>query len=238
MMRKIKRFFTLALTGLLLPALAACGGPAPFGDAPEAYRPLLEGILKLVQTAREEDGDWEWIHEPEMEYIESQQMNDVVLTSDGALALGYAIEDINGDGTQELLWLGKSRENPGEILLHALFTLKDGAPVRLFSRGMRWPGVLARDGTLYCVFQGMETHLISYRLEPGAAQLTQADAYYRVWLNEPESRFVYSRGEKYEEGQAIPQAESESLQAEFEALQAQYLNPPDPMEFTFVPIEK
>ncbi|MCL1952560.1 MAG: hypothetical protein FWF60_07005 [Oscillospiraceae bacterium] len=232
----MKRFFALALTGLLLSALAACGeAPADqvsFSDAPEAYRPLLGGILRLVQTAREEDGDWEWIHEPEMEDLEGQWLGGTDYTVKGNM--GYAVADINGDGTPELLWLGKNRENPDEILLYALFTLKDGAPVRLFSRGLRWPGVLARDGMLYCAVQGgMMTNLISYRLEPGAAELTQADAYCRLWLGELESRFVYFRGdeEEYDEGQAIPQAE-------FETLQEQYLNPPDPMEFTFIPIEK
>ncbi|MDR2686175.1 MAG: hypothetical protein LBB75_00345 [Oscillospiraceae bacterium] len=199
----MKRFFALVLTGLLLFALAACSGApadqAPFSDAPEAYRPLMEGILKLVQTAREEDGDWAWIREPGMEDLESQWLGGVDYTVKGNL--GYAVADINSDGTPELLWLGKNRENPEELLLYALFTLQDGAPVRLFSRVLRFTGALAQDGTLHCTGStGMETVLTTHKLEPGADELTQ--------LTE------------------------DTLDA------GAVNNPPNPMEYRFIPIEK
>ena len=181
-------------------------------ELPEAYRPLLEGIHRLVLTAREEDGDWDWIREPEMRYLESQYLGDTDYKTEGNM--GYALVDINDDGTPELLWLGKNSENPEEFLLYALFTLQDGNPVRLYDRGHRFPGVLAQDGTLYCATgTAMEAILLSYKLEPGAAELTQLTEY-----------------SKNVEGIDADEA--------FKKLRDEYTNPPRPMQFTFIPIEQ
>ena len=196
-------------------------------DAPAAYRPLLEGIYKLVQTAREEDGDWEWLGEPGMEDIESQNLSGTNYTIEGNM--GYAIVDINSDNTPELLWLGKSSENPKEILLYALFTLKDNAPVRLFSREPRNTGILEQDGTLYCIAStAMETILTSHRLEPGADTLSPLTEY-RLELG-ADALTQLSEYQQEENTTATDENSNERLYEE-------YTNPPDPLQFTFIPIE-
>jgi len=226
-MKAIKRVFLIALAAALLAACAACvGEPGRYTVA--GYDTLLDYLSRFVETARQ-GGDFDWILEPDKEYLASQEwITDY--TSEGNI--GYAAADINSDGTPELLWLGKSREAPEDFVLIALFTLKGNKPVRLASYGLRGKAALGSDGTLYCVaVWGMGTALYSFKLKPGAGELTQMDTYYKE-ASGTDGTVSYFRGDSYDrEGQSAITGE------EFAALLEQYRNPSNPMKLDFIPVE-
>jgi len=226
-MKKLCAAFTLLL---ILPlCLCACGkdanpnettafAPLHFPAAPPEYKPVLDDLLLQVQMSL---GQREPIPD------EIIYMYFFPAGAGSPRAVGYAVKDINNDGTQELIILCNNTEAP---TLMALFTLKDDKPVLLQDFDSRNEGALAANGTLYCVGDGgvMHEELKAYRLAPDAVNLTLM-AEYQSDLSNSEAPLWYK----------IVDGEKKFItQAEFEALKTEYLNPPDPMQFEFIPIEQ
>ena len=143
--------------------------PESYRDAPEAYWPVLHDMYTLLYITGLDDG------EPDRALRYADDLLGAELDTTGN---GYAVVDINNDGTPELAILYGS-ETSDTSSLYALFTLKDGEPVGITSYGRRDGGALATDGTIYkisscgtnCAFA------CSYRLEAGAAELSKLTEY-------------------------------------------------------------
>ena len=199
--------------------------PASYKDAPEGYRPVLDEFYRHAQMVYIEDrkahitGEGEYLVEPWFS------------TPDD---LGYAVIDINNDRIPELLLLNITNfgwGNSEEPFIHALFTLKDGNPVQLGQYWRRDHAQLGADGIVYRVGSGGADswHLSSYRLEAGAAELTQMTEYYSDFGDEGENIWFSGSWD----------AEREPLsKKEFDRLFAMYDNPPNPMKLKFIPIEQ
>ena len=130
--------------------------PSSYRDAPEAYKPILNALYKFVQAAHH-NGSIEW-HDSWAIIKFTELPCDARMNSDGHIdkyidnSLGYAVADINNDGTPELLLIeNKSWLNPKEIFVHSLFTLKDNEPVHLRSYWSSGYSRFAADGTIYTV---------------------------------------------------------------------------------------
>jgi len=186
--------------------------PANYRDAPEAYKPVLNEFYYQAQNGSSQTGD---IYVLEPWFFE---MDD----------LGYAVQDINGDGVPELLLLTKgeysgfaAEENP---FILTLFTLTNDRPVHLAYYWRRERAQLAADGIIYFVagLGGSYSGLRSFQLETGASELTQLTEYHR----ESGNFYKGTYGE-----QSMPEDE-------FNRLYELYSNPPNPMQLTFIPIEQ
>jgi hypothetical protein len=132
----------------------------------------------------------------------------------------YAVVDINKDGILELL---TNLSVPADHVT-TLYTLKDNEPVELSWYSVRNRGHFAADGTIYHVGSGGTVgSLSSYKLKPGASELTQLTSYYC----EPHGHYQVINGKD------VPTAWEE-----YDALREKYDNPPNPMPLTFIPIEQ
>ncbi|MCL2495134.1 MAG: hypothetical protein FWE98_05700 [Oscillospiraceae bacterium] len=193
--------------------------PASYKDAPKAYKPILDDLYRfaylLVNGIRDGDRAYGrtgiadtpgfWINDGEFRHN----------------YIGYAIKDINKDGIPELLIL------TAEMRMLSLFTLKGNEPVHLDSYWIRSAGRLAADGTIYV--KGSPGSWASYKLEPGAVELTTLTEYgYEThWENE---KIVIRILSDDEERIITPE--------KFDEMQEKYSNPPNPMQLTFIPIEQ
>jgi len=86
--------------------------------------------------------------------------------------MGYAVVDINNDGAPELVLLGRYHDQ--DDLIFAIYTLVDNEPVNVHILSRGGPQRLAADGTLHVMrpYRAGDS-LSTYRLEPGASELTQ-----------------------------------------------------------------
>jgi len=214
--------------------------PASYRDAPEAYWPFLDSMYRFVQAARRIAEEEEAPSERLVDWGEWPSLEELPLGplfNGGECFLGYAVEDINRDGVPELFVLTQGDwtdpDEPGMWPhIWMLFTLQDHRPVYLTTIEWRTVGKLAGDGTLYISGNRDAVYmksLLSYRLEPGAAELTLLAEYYNeitlgvgeAWYEGP-----YEGG-----GPVIPREE-------IEALRELFWNPPNPMKLSFIPIEQ
>jgi len=239
----MKRFFTLILCVALV-ALCACGSPAAleettapateaptlpieypasYRDAPEAYWPVLDDLLKWIFVV---DNRWDykpwddWGINPGILMISESALN-----SAGEY-IGYAVKDINADGTPELIILFSS---PDKLCPLALFTLQDNSPVHLFTYHHREVGDIAQDGTIYVTYAvGGGGNMRSYALEPGAVELTMLTNYeYTIDYNDDTWQRYRIEGD-----------ERIYTREEIDALSDKYYRAPNPMQLTFIPIEQ
>ena len=135
------RFFAAMLCIAML-ALCACGRPAApeetaaaptlpivpasYRDAPEAYWPVLDDLRKwifVVDNYRDFHPWEDWGINPGIHMISESAVSREYA--------GYAIRDINNDGTPELLILNSSADD--ELCPLALFTLQDNAPIPIIT---------------------------------------------------------------------------------------------------------
>ena len=227
-MHKTKIRFLAAILCMALLALCACGSlatpeettapaadaptlpiaPASYRDAPEAYWPVLDDLRKCIYLAenyRDYNIRDDWGLTPGIEML-----LDSLLSMSGEY-IGYAVQDINADGTPELIILFSP---PGDKLHPcALFTLQDSAPVHLYTYHFREVGSITADGIIYVSYATAPGgNMRSYRLEPGAAQLTLLTNYDYLLRFDDEEEIL--------------------------ALQKEHCNPPNPMQLTFIPIEQ
>jgi len=203
--------------------------PASYKDAPEAYKPVLDELYKFVYILV---NDIRPIDENEL-FGKSGGIADTpgsVFSYGGFQSgyVGYAIKDINGDGTPELILLNK------ESTILSLFTLKDNKPVLLGSYSRReYCGGIAADGTIYTVGRaGAAAYsLTASNQKPGASELTELTYFYcDADYNAEPTAFFYR--------QVINGEERDITHERFQELMSQYSTPPTPMQFTFIPIEQ
>jgi len=193
--------------------------PASYKDAPKAYKPVLDEFFYQAQPAYWGYGETcviggSYITEPWF----TQTAN-----------LGYAIKDINNDGIPELLLLDLNNVGWGTyegFFVYALFTLKDNKPVQLGQYWRRDYAGLTMDGTIYRVGSGgaKSALLTTYKLKQNAAELTK--------VKEHMGDLGIVCYEIKDENQQFITDE------EFLELWEFYSSPPNPMQFTFIPIEQ
>ena len=243
-MQNIRIRFFAAILCIALLALCACGSPAipeeatapateaptlpidypaSYRDAPEAYWPVLDDLLKWIFVAnnRWEYKLWDdWGINPGIRAIPE------IALGDAGKYVGYAIKDINDDSTPELLILFSPPNGKHPL---ALFTLQDDTPVHLLTYRYREVGGIADDGTIYVSYAiGGGGNMRSYKLEPGAAELTMLTEYdYVVQWYDDDHQFYRIEGD-----------ERIYTEEEIDALLETYCNPPNPMQLTFIPIEQ
>lgn len=63
---------------------------------------------------------------------------------------GYALQDLDGDGTQELIIAGIGYDMPEDTCLFEIYTLQNGAPVPVVRSTARCRYYLMNDGRVYC----------------------------------------------------------------------------------------
>ena len=194
------------------PATKPIKYPASYKDAPAAYKPMLDACYYQAQGGNEENIAEVYVMEPW--FFEMDE-------------LGYAIKDINKDGVPELLlltWGHRLYAAEGEPFVLSLFTLADNKPIHLASYWRRERARFAADGTIYLLagHGGSYSGLRSYRLEAGAGELTQLSEYYYDDID-------FFKG-SYAEMQPMEEEE-------YSALEKQYLNPKNTMQFKFNQLE-
>lgn len=139
-----------------------------------------------------------------------------------SMGLGYLIEDIDGDGTEELIF-GKNDSGASDGTIYDLYTIDDGELVHVFDGGERdryylcENGMIANEGSssaftgvnAYYVFEGAELHLaeaVLFNDEESSDNpwfySTKTDSYYELENAEPISEdqaraiiegYVYAR---------------------------------------------
>ncbi len=208
------------------PTLPPVECPASYKAAPAAYKPVLDDLYTLKQ--------WLWSGETDREINNWDQINAMPYAVDimGAwndAVDGYAIADINDDGTPELLLLTNYSEDPA---LRSLFTLSDGEPICLGFYGPRFWGDVAADGTVW--HAGSDSadsgSRAIYSLAPHASELTFVVGHdYDYWP--PEEQDMYYR--------IVNGERKEITEKEYRAIAKQYADAEKtPMKLKFIPIEQ
>jgi len=211
---------TAATTTTEPPTMEPIECPATYRDAPKDYKPILDALYATA-LARNDNRDWDWAMDVREKIVFLPNW-----VNSSTEELGYAIVDINRDGILELLLLCKGS-------LFSLFTLEDTNPVFLLGDwGDNCHGRFAADGTLYVthlIGSASGSTLASYRLEPGASKLTEIESYYFHFMyDDPFVNYKNASGE----------GKHPYTEKEFEAYLNMYTNPPNPMQFNFIPIEQ
>ena len=196
--------------------------PASYQDAPEAYKPILDEFYREAQVAYYDNGE-----EQEAFVVGGEYINEPWFSK--AEDLGYAVEDINNDGIPELLLLNRHNVGWGpseEPFIYALYTLQDDKPVQLGVNYWRRERVhLTADGTIYQVSGNSKSaRLISYKLQPGATELTALQDY---------GGDLGLACYEIKNGNQLPITDEE-----LQTIWDKYDNPPNPMKFDFIPIEQ
>ena len=198
--------------------------PASYKDAPEAYWPVLNDLLKWIFVV---DNRWDFSLSEDWGIHPGIHMISESAVSSAGEYIGYAIHDINNDGTPELIILFSPSE---KLCPLALFTLQDNTPVHLFTYHHREVGDIAEDGTIYVTYAlgSGSGNMRSYALEPGTAKLTMlTDYHYHVDYNDDSRQHYRIEGD-----------ERIYTREEIDALSDKYYRASNPMKLTFIPIEQ
>jgi len=203
--------------------------PASYKDAPDAYKLVLDQLYKLIQTSNRKPPQ----EETEEQRAISERLKEAMLFSptpyDVASKiegfLGYAVKDINNDGVPELLILARDNgvnEDSEELFIYELYTLKDNEPLSLGTYWRDYQANIAADGTIYIdKITYLSEQLYFYELDAGAAELTL---------------LYYYDGTRYY--QIIDGEANFITRNEFEELKLEYINQPNQMKFSFIPVEQ
>ena len=138
----------------------------------------------------------------------------------GPPVTGYAIADINNDGTPELILFFRDQR------LHSLYTLHNNAPALLGDWSHRSGAVITTDGTIFDWSSNSAESSIyrSLKLAPGADSLTTLTHYTTDFIN----------------GQNVFRADDDGpwqpLTPEKDAQFRNHDNQPNPMQFNIIPI--
>ena len=197
--------------------------PLAYQDAPRAYKPILDALFLLAERMRMEEYGYDDIGLEAVGFRELPSLYDS--------SLGYALVDLNNDGTQELLlgYLKNDAEGQEEFTLCSIFILKNGEPVLLESFWSRNRGAVTADGTIYRVGSGgaAYAYLSSFWLEKNADALTQLT----------DMRSDYSPSEEKPYYVQIVDGKNHYISEEvFSDFFAMYDDPPNKMKVTFIPI--
>ena len=89
--------------------------------------------------------------------------------------IGYTLQDLDGDGTEELLIGCRTGDAYSDEIVLELFTVKDGAAVNIFSSGERDRYYLCSDGTIAneASSSAFESHFRYYTYQNGALALRE-----------------------------------------------------------------
>ena len=157
-MTTVKKLLILTLTVLFtLMPLAGCGSAPAGGDAPvdyeDIYAPILEKMYNLIMTDNADIMDIDF-DDGTIGVWETVNWADT--KEDGLSNVGYTIEDLNGDGVEELVisstWVGTESEDGWTVKssdILALYTVKDGEPYFVFEGWGRNGYNMMGDGRIY-----------------------------------------------------------------------------------------
>jgi hypothetical protein len=196
--------------------------PATYESAPKAYTPVLDELYRYTRMIQRGD-DTIGVY-PEWVFFDTPPN----------IASSYAINDINNDGTPELLVFSTYGE---ENHLRAIFTLKNNEPVSVFSFWDKHSGYLAADGTIFSIGSsgGGRSFLISYKLNPGATEFTPLTEY------RSEYNLDYTTGDDYYAQYCYKVVNGKICYIsvnEYDELMEKYRNPTNLMKLKFIPIEQ
>jgi len=219
--------------------------PGSYPGVPDLYSPVLDDLyLYGAVTQRYEvlnhDGmvTTEIMHECENVQSEIRQRGHLPYPGDGSGAAGYALLDLDGDKSPELLLFTKS---PGSDSIEptsficAVYAIRKGQLVCIDngSSELEMATILAVDGTFYqCVDWGGVgyVNLNAFRLVAGMSEFTTvSEAYSSLSFSEGDVPVPY--WVKIEDGEEITITEDE-----FDALVVQYKNPDELMPLDFIPL--
>ena len=128
-----KRLLSILMVLLMVFALAACGQEPSEPETEGAYDELIGKIRAEIEADNLDESQLEGMYSL---YVGLEHLGDEKLS-----AAGYTIEDINGDGTPELI-VGMVGGN----VLFNLYTLSEGEPVLVFDSFARNSYSLMEDG--------------------------------------------------------------------------------------------
>ena len=212
----------LILIALVLALLAACGSAPPSPPAETSPAPE-EGQA----AAPEPEPPAAELPEPYRELLaryvraDAEQWDPGRLTDEGLNILcrycwesdtsgeiGYLVEDLDGNGTPELLIGVMDGENFTDRLLFDLYTLTDGEPVTLFQGWERNRWFLLSDGRFYNYGSASAEYswTSAFTLEDGALVASEGIALYST--NEADSYFQLDP--HGEDGEALMNDEAEA----------------------------
>jgi hypothetical protein len=211
------------------PPVPSAPYPAFYRDAPEEYKAALDALFLLeANMLRGEERDAEDLDAVGFsEYPYPPKYGD----TNHADKLCYALTDLNGDGVLELL-LG-TMDGLNNAAPHSIFTIIDGHSVHLESYWSRSKGVIAADGTIYCMGSGGApyTYLSSYKLDEGGESLIQltdihSDLFYDDSRSEYHPYFV----------QVVDGRNRYITEDEFSKYAKFYLSPPERLKLNVIPV--
>ena len=197
--------------------------PAAYKDAPAAYKPVLDDLYALKQWLWSDGADWGTYNWDE---VWAHQYAESIVGAWNESVDGYAVADINHDGTPELLLFQEPHH-----YLRSLFTLSNGQPVCLGWYGPRNWGDIAASGAVYFFGSGSmasgSTEI--YWLEPHAIALTLVAGYeYDHWPPEVDTYY------KMVDGKRIIIDEKA-----YHAITKQYGDANEnPLQFNYIPIDQ
>lgn len=139
-------------------------------ELPQCYKELIASATECIEGNVKEDEDYEF---------------SFIIYAYGAYqgasgGYGYLIEDIDGNGTEELIF-GANGSGASDGVIYDLYTIDDGELVHVFDGGERdryylcENGMIANEGSsgastsvfAYYVFEGTELHLVEAVLYNG-----------------------------------------------------------------------
>ena len=186
------RFLTFLMIASLIFSLVSCGSPDP-GTEPDmdvsVYNSVLDKICRSLADGTAGDSEDEGLLAI---YEGTRALND----GDVLSAIGYRIEDINGDNVPELMiglvnTLDDGKASGSQVLV--LYTVQDGEPVCVaesFYRSMyQWAG----DGSFYyCGSGGAAYHAFGmFSLPKGGTEMHGDEFYFTDVRDESFSEIVY-----------------------------------------------
>ncbi len=138
-------------------------------ELPECYAELIMAATAYLEGNAEEDVDYD--------FTDLFRLN---LSEDAKAQFGYLMEDIDGDGTEELIF-GENGPEAWDGVVYDLYTIHDGELVHVFDGWDRnryylcENGMIANEGSSgaayseysYYVFEGTELHLVEAVLYNG-----------------------------------------------------------------------
>lgn len=201
------------------PLIISIEYPDSYRGAPIEYKPILDALYYFSELLhREEDiDDFAW----------DEVWNELGFSEWPHGELGYAVVDLNNDGTFELL-LG-TEEGLNNAAPMSVFTQNSRKPVHLTSFWSRSRGVISADGTIYSVGSGgaAYTYLSSYRLDKNADTLTE--------LTDMRSDYSFSEEKPYFY-QVVDGKNHYITENEFWDFLEKYDKPSKLMRVSFIPI--
>lgn len=154
------------------PADVTENGQEERAELPQCYEELIAAATACLEGNVEKDGNYDFSY---LIYSFGSNMDE-----DDKAHFGYLIEDIDGNGTEELIF-GENGSGAWDGVIYDLYTIHDGELVHVFDGWDRnryylcENGMIANEGSsasdlsvyAYYVFEGTELHLVEAVLYNG-----------------------------------------------------------------------